>query len=69
MNALDPTILKDGEYFVLEKLKALPEEMIYHTAEHTKTVVNAVEIIGENCKLTKNEMPEELAILELRALL
>lgn len=50
------SILKEAEHVVLGKLENLAPEMTYHTADHTKRVLQAVNIIGENEKLSDDDM-------------
>jgi predicted metal-dependent HD superfamily phosphohydrolase len=56
MIKIDQTILDDAENFAGDLLSVLPEEMTYHTIEHTKSVVKAVELIGLQSGLNEDEL-------------
>lgn len=57
MDSIDQQLLNDVENFVVTQLKEkLPENILYHTEDHARLVVGAVDVIGKAEGLSKEEL-------------
>ena len=57
MGKIDSSFVKDAEQYILDLFKKeLPDGLYYHTADHTRFVVNAVDRIGKASGLDEHAL-------------
>lgn len=55
---VETSLLKSAQTYSEEVLKSLPEEFTYHNLQHTREVVEAVDLIGKEEGLTDEELED-----------